>query len=109
MRLLISFLIIAVISIGINAHASVYKGQKEYMKICKVCHGSGTKVSKAKTTDEWIELFANNASMLKKIHIKDKNAMKYLNSKRFEKKKKHLLDFFKKYAADSGNVPACSD
>ncbi len=101
--------IISVFLLGINIHASVYKGQKEYMKKCKVCHSSGAKLSKSKTMDEWIQLFSNNASKLKKIHNKDKKAIKYLNSERFKKKKKHLLDFFKKYAADSGNVPACSD
>jgi len=91
------------------SNASVYKGQKEYMKNCKVCHGNGAKVAKAKTAEEWITLFANSGTLIKKLHEKDLKAMKYFNSERFSKKNKHLLDFFKKYASDSGNVPACSD
>ena len=70
---------------------------------------NGVKVAKNRTQDEWINIFSNRANLLKKIHIKDKNALKYLNSKRFEKKSKHLLDFFKKYAEDSGFVPVCSN
>ena len=93
----------------ININASVFKGQKEYMKKCKKCHGSGAKVAKAKTSDEWINLFKDNALLIKKVHEKDDEAKKYFDSERFKKKSKHLLQFLKKYAADSGNVPACSD
>jgi len=90
-------------------NGSVFKGQKEYMKKCKICHGNGSKVAKAKSSEEWIKLFENEAMLLKKAHEKDKDAMKYFDSDRFSKNYKHLLDFFVKYAADSGNVPACSD
>ena len=93
----------------ININASVFKGQKEYMKKCKKCHGNGAKVAKAKTSDEWIELFDNNGLIIKKIHENNEEAKEYFNSARFKKKAKHLLQFLKKYAADSGNVPACSD
>ncbi|WP_281951124.1 cytochrome C [Nitrosophilus kaiyonis] len=93
----------------LSLHASVFKGQKEYMKKCKKCHGNGAKVAKAKTSDEWINLFKNNGLLIKKAHNTDEDAMKYFNSKRFEKKSIHLLDFLKKYSSDSGNVPACSD
>jgi len=102
LNILFSFFIISI-------QASVFKGQKEYMKKCKICHGNGAKVAKAKTTDEWIKLFENNGLLIKKAHEKDVDAMKYFNSDRFNKKSKHLLDFLKKYSADSGNVPACSD
>ena len=89
--------------------ASVFKGQREYMKNCKKCHGNGGKVAKSRTSDEWRELFSNNALLIKKLHKKNKKAMQYFNSKEFQKKSSSLLQFFEKYASDSGNVPACSD
>lgn len=103
------FYIISIVLLFSYLNASVYKGQKEYMKKCKKCHGNGAKIAKSKTTDEWIDLFSNNATLLKQLHKKDEKAMKYFNSKRFEKKERYLLQFFKKYASDSGNVPACSN
>ena len=94
---------------SLTLEASVFKGQREYMKKCKVCHGNGAKVAKAKTSEEWIRLFENGGSLIIKAHEKDQEAMKYFGSERFKNRSKHLLDFLKKYAADSGNVPACSD
>jgi len=103
-----NFLIVLIIGSVINTlFASVYKGQKEYMKKCKSCHGVGSKISMKYTTQQWEEFFANDGQKLVKIH--EKKDVKYFLSDRFKKKKKHLLDFFKKFSADSGNVPACSD
>ncbi|BAF69770.1 hypothetical protein [Nitratiruptor sp. SB155-2] len=91
------------------SQASVYKGQKEYMKKCKKCHGNGGKLAETHTTDEWEKLFENKGALLILKHDNNATASKYFHSKRFKKKAKHLLHFFKKYASDSGNVPACSD
>ncbi len=101
--------ILVILLLSQFAYASVYKGQKEYMKKCKKCHGNGGKLAKARTTSEWENLFKNKGLPLIKIHDKNDTAAEYFHSKRFKKKVKHLLQFFKKYASDSGNVPACSD
>ena len=101
--------VLAIVCLESWSDASVYKGQKEYMKQCKKCHGSGTKLSQKFTMDEWRDFFANSGAKLIQIHQKDANASKYFQSERFKKKVKHLRQFFEKFAADSGNVPACSD
>ena len=99
--------LLVVSSLTCMLNASVYKGQKEYMKKCKSCHGVGSKISMKYTSDQWKEYFANDGEQLVKIHAK--KDVKYFSTERFKKKKKHLLDFFKKFSSDSGNVPACSD
>lgn len=106
--LIIANLFISLIFLS-DLHSSVYKGQKEYMKKCKSCHGNGAKIAKLKTMEEWKVVFSNNGKILKDLHRNDNKALKYINSERFKKKSKHMLDFFVKYALDSGNVPACSD
>jgi cytochrome c1 len=102
-------IIITIVVLPIFLHASVFKGQREYMKNCKPCHGSGTKVVTLKKADEWDVFFKNNGEIIAKLHNSDKEAKQYFSSERFKRYSKHLLDFFRKYAADSGNVPACSD
>ena len=91
-----------------QADASVYKGQRAYMKLCKKCHGSGDKVLALHTQKEWEEIFANDAKQLITLHKKDKNALKILHSEKFKKSLRHMRQFFHKFASDSGNVPACN-
>ncbi|WP_456450450.1 cytochrome C [Hydrogenimonas sp.] len=98
----------AVAMMGSWAGASVYKGQRAYMKLCKKCHKSGGKLAGSHTQSEWEEYFDNNGKLLKEVHQNDSTAMAKLNSKRFEKNIKHMRQFFHKYASDSGNVPACN-
>ncbi len=93
---------------AISVDASVYKGQRAYMKLCKACHKSGGKLAKSHTQEEWDEYFDNDAKLLKNVHEKDADAMQKLESDNFEKYKKHMKQFFHKYASDSGNVPACN-
>ncbi len=88
--------------------ASVFKGQRAYMKLCKKCHKSGGKLAMSHTQNEWEDYFDENARLLKEVHKNNKTAMQKLNSKRFEKNIRHMRQFFLKYASDSGNVPACN-
>ncbi|WP_201353513.1 c-type cytochrome [Hydrogenimonas urashimensis] len=92
----------------ISLDASVFKGQRAYMKLCKSCHKSGGKLAKSHTQEEWEEYFDNNAKLLKSAHAKDSKVMDMLNSEKFNKNLKHMKQFFYKYASDSGNVPACN-
>jgi len=92
----------------ISADASVYKGQRAYMKLCKKCHGSGEKVLAMHTQKEWQSIFDHNAKNLIQMHKGDKKAMEILQSEKFKKNLRHMRQFFHKFASDSGNVPACN-
>jgi len=101
--------IIATAAITTTASASVKKGQKYYLKDCKSCHGTGTKGAAMLDQDEWDEMFANDNEEIKAVHedSEDSRAIKYFNSKKFDRHAPHLRDFLYEYGADSGNVPAC--
>ena len=88
--------------------ASVFKGQRAYMRNCKSCHKSGGDLAKSHTQDEWEEYFDQEAKLLTDMHKKNKEAIQVLHSKKFRKNIRHLRQFFMKYASDSGNVPACN-
>jgi mono/diheme cytochrome c family protein len=101
--------LIAVSAMTSIASADIKKGQKYYLKDCKVCHGNGTKGAAMLDQDEWLEMFANDAEEMKAVHIDsgDERAKQYIESQKFEKHAPHLKDFLHEYGADSGNVPAC--
>jgi cytochrome c553 len=107
MRKVIAIGVLVIISFSFS-NASVFKGQRAYMKLCKKCHKSGGKLAASHTQSEWEEYFENDAKLLKEVHRNDQAAMQKLNSKKFEKNIKHMRQFFHKYASDSGNVPACN-
>ncbi len=103
------FVFVLSVLLGFSSlNASVFKGQRTYMKICKKCHKSGGKLAGSHTQSEWEDFFEDNARLLKEAHKNDAAAREKLNSKRFKKNVKHLRQFFIKYASDSGNVPACN-
>jgi len=100
-----------------NSNAAVYKGQKIYIKKCRVCHSSGFDLASLKKKKEWDELMKRKGKPLSDIHLKSKNIKndkdgkkikKYFKSKKYFKKSRHLKDFLYEYAKDSGNVPACN-
>ncbi len=94
-----------------SSNAAVYKGQKEYVKKCRKCHGGGQALASSKTMDEWERIMSNDGTELIKLHLSDKKAKKaldYFQDKRFKKKARHIEDFLTEYAEDSGNVPACN-
>jgi cytochrome c2 len=101
--------LIAVSALTTFASADIKKGQKYYLKDCKKCHGNGTKGAAMMDQDEWADMFANDNEEIKAVHedSEDAKAIKYFESKKFEKHAPHLKDFLYEYGADSGNVPAC--
>jgi len=108
MKIRTPLLLAAVIGLGLfssAANADIKKGQKAYMKKCKRCHGNGTKGAAMKTQKEWEHAFENNAKLFRKWHKEDKKAMKFINSKKFDKLAPHLKDFLYEYGSDSGNIP----
>ncbi len=91
-----------------SASADVQKGQRYYLKLCKECHGTGTKGAAMKTVAGWGDAFANGGATLKKAHEKDEKASKlFQDGGMFDKTQEDLRDFLKEYGSDSGNVPAC--
>ncbi|PHS57821.1 MAG: cytochrome C [Sulfurimonas sp.] len=99
------------ILIALNADASLYKGQKEYVKKCVICHKGGQTFITSKTQDEWLSVFVNNGSKLAKLHILRKDTKKsheYFKSNRYKKVSRHLKQFLVEYAKDSGKIPACN-
>jgi cytochrome c2 len=101
----------ALIALGVlatAANADIKKGQKAYLKKCKICHGNGTKGAAMKTQKEWAAAFENDAKIFREWHKDDKKAMKYINSSRFKKDAPNLKDFLYEYGSDSGNVPSCT-
>jgi len=105
-----SVLLTALVMLGLfstAANADVKKGQKVYLKKCKKCHGNGTKGAAMKTQAEWDAAFKDNAKIFRDWHKNDQNAMKYIDSSKFEKDAPSLRDFLYFYGSDSGNVPAC--
>ncbi len=91
--------------------AAVYKGQMEYVKKCRKCHGEGQKLLASHTTEEWEELMNNKGKALASEHLRTDDAKaswEYFESEKFRDKAKHLRDFMMEYASDSGNVPACN-
>lgn len=98
---------------SMDCSAAVYKGQKEYIKKCVICHHAGQEFIATKRKREWTSLMRNSGEALAQIHIESKNkkaepSVEYFQSDDFVSNSKHLKDFMKEYAQDSGNVPACN-
>ncbi len=110
MRKSLFFLLSIMFLMVTTSEARVYKGQKEYIKKCKKCHNDGQELAYSKKRRAWKKLMKTKGKGLADLHLDRKKASdswKYFKSKKYQKKSKHLKDFFVEYAKDSGNVPAC--
>jgi len=115
----INFLsIIAIFSLSltpINAKIKTHitkekKGQKIYMQNCSSCHGAGNLGGNLSSMEEWEELLNKKAKGLIELHEGEENTkiiLEYLKSEKFNKRKKHLLNFLKEFANDSDYIPSC--
>lgn len=97
-----ALLLLSVGSATLNA--DVKKGQILYLKkLKKVCGFNGGLMAEKHTMAEWQRLYESGKlpAEIKSVcpSVKDR-ALK-------EKYMKHYFDFFKEYAKDSGNIPAC--
>jgi hypothetical protein len=109
-KLSLTCLLLGVVAIT-SLDAAVYKGQREYIKKCRKCHGEGQKLLASRDMEEWETLMRNKGKVLATIHLKNEEAEKswdYFKSDKYRDKAKHLEDFMMEYASDSGNVPACN-
>ena len=108
----ISFFILSVFFISVfNLNASIYKGQKEYVKHCVSCHKSGQSFIVTKMQKQWMELLVDDGFKLAEIHLLNDYAKKshdYFKGKKYEKLSESLKQFLVEYAKDSGKIPACN-
>ena len=103
------FFVISLVIVTSSLSAAIYKGHMVYVKQCSKCHVHGESFLKSKTIKEWGFLVSNNGKPLRDIHIKSpkaKASVEYFNSKKYTKKLRHLREFLKEYAKDSGKIPA---
>ncbi|MEA3229243.1 MAG: cytochrome C [Campylobacterota bacterium] len=104
------FVMMTVLTLAIS-EAAVYKGQRTFKKECVACHSNGQTFVVKYDTEYWENLMKNEGQSLREIHLKSQDAQDskdYFNSKKYDRKVKHLKDFLIEYAKDSGNVPACN-
>jgi len=113
MKRLLTLLMAAFFMIGMvssSALADASKGQKYYLKFFKKKTSlTGGDFAKQHTQAEWKEYFVDDgAKFISEYSKKYPKMEKFLNGDKFKKKYiKHISDFVREYASDSGNVPSC--
>ena len=114
----LSFIFISILLFSaVSSQAALYKGQREYMKVCMKCHLDGESFVSSIKKRTWKKNMKNKGIKLSNIHLKSskfkeekkyKKYKKYFLGKKYTKNIKHLKQFVIEYAKDSGNVPACN-
>lgn len=84
-------------------------GQKYYLKQCSSCHGKGNRGGGLAASYEWKEYFANGAKNIIEFHHDEPKALLYLESKKFQKQQKKILNFLIEFASDSQGIPSCNN
>ena len=84
-------------------------GQKYYLKQCSACHGQGNRGGGLAASYEWKVYFENEAKDLISFHHDEPKALKYLNSEKFKKQQKKVLNFLIEFASDSQSIPSCNN
>jgi len=95
----------------VSVQASIYKGQKVYMKDCLGCHGTAEAFVSSKSISDWESQMNKRGEQLAMVHLKEKKAEKswaYFQSDSYGDKVKNLKKFLVEYAKNTGNVPACN-
>jgi len=90
-----------------SSYGAVYKGQREFVRKCAICHKKKLEFIQSRTIMQWEELTEDSGEKLANIHLKSdkaKESLSYFKSKKYTKKSKHLKQFLVEYAKDSGNV-----
>jgi hypothetical protein len=102
------FTCIIILSANLFAVQNV-AGQKYYLKQCSSCHGKGNRGGGLAASYEWKEYFENSAKELISFHHDEPKSLKYLNSEKFQKQKKKILNFLLEFASDSQTIPSCNN
>jgi len=100
------FIICSFFYIG-SLHAYSAKGMVTYKKLCKQCHGSGFKGAAMLESDDWEEMFMNNAAKLIKVHTNDPDAIRVIDSGYFKRHFESLGKFLRNNGRDMGVVRSC--
>jgi O-glycosyl hydrolase len=111
MKKVVFSVLFAILATSVASEAAVYKGQREFHKKCKSCHEDGQEISAMYKRRTWKKLMAHKGEGLAELHLENKQAKKswkYFKSSKYKRHAKHLEDFLREYAKDSGNVPACN-
>lgn len=109
-KVLYASMLIGIVGIA-SLDAAVYKGQREYVKKCRKCHGDGQELLASRSVEEWEEMMRQKGKLLAGLHQRNRDAeesWEYFKSEKYRDRAKHLEDFMKEYASDSGKVPACN-
>ncbi|WP_200762838.1 hypothetical protein [Nitrosophilus alvini] len=83
------------------------QGMTAYKKLCSKCHGPAFKGAAMLNSDEWVEIFGNNAAKLRELHKKYPKALKKIDSGYFKRRAIHLQKFMKNNGRDMGVVRSC--
>lgn len=111
----ITVLLLLVILISVSTlNASLYRGQKNFQKNCRACHGIAMDYIDKRNMKEWDNFFDAKGNNLRNVHAKSNiretekaSLSKYLKSSLFLRTLKHYKEFFVHYASDSGKVLTC--
>ena len=96
------------ITVTISQAAENYdtKGFRSFTKLCTSCHGTPFYASQKIDADDWEYYFKKKETLLK-IHKNEPKAMKILQGRSYQNKKKRMAKFLIDNAADSGKVHGC--
>ncbi len=78
-----------------------FKGQKEYLRECRSCHGSSQFFIGKFTPERWKELLRNKGKKLAFNHIQTKNSVEYFQSEQYLKRVQYIeayVDYYFKKA-----------
>ncbi len=81
-----------------------FKGQKEYLKKCRSCHGGSRVFVPKYTVDRWRELLDNNGTMLADLHVNSKETKEYFKSSRYLKKINYIEAFIVHFLQNNNNT-----
>jgi len=84
-------------------------GQKYYLVQCSSCHGKGNRGGGLAASYEWKEYFANGAKNIIEFHHDEPKALSYLESKKFQKQQKKILNFLLEFSSDAEGIPSCNN
>lgn len=103
------FFLIIVLNSFLFSQGEIHKGQTYYFYLMKDYIGmDGAEFAKQYSDKEWLALFDNNASELKKKLVSiNQELNELLYSEKFNKIKPHLKAFVVQYASNKKQTPQC--
>ncbi len=88
--ILLTVLVLAALPLSAKPY---FKGQKEYLRECRSCHGSSQFFLGKFTPERWAELLKDKGKKLAFNHIKTGNSAEYFKSQQYLKR----IEYFQAY------------